>query len=116
MNIVRLLYPILLLLALPAVVSAQPRGQFQYEDDDVIIIIGARTPEQLAAFYTGRGFNQASIDAITSTCFVFGMIENKTYDALWLDLDDWQFVSADGDPITRISLDDWKKTWKKTGL
>ena len=116
MNIFRLLYPILLLLALPTLVSAQPRGQFQYEDDDVIIIIGARTPDQLAAFYTGRGFNQASIDAITSTCFVFGMIENKTYDALWLDLADWKFISANGEVVNRITLDDWKETWKKTGL
>ena len=89
---------------------------FTVEDNDMIIVIGTRTPEQLAAFYTGRGFNKDSIDAIASTCFVFGMVENKTYDALWLDLEDWKFTAADGRPMQRISLEDWKKTWKRTGL
>jgi hypothetical protein len=101
---------------LPQLSIAQPKGNFRLDDKDVSIVIGARTPDQLAAFYTGRGFNRASIDAITATCFVFAIIKNKTYEAFWLDLDDWQFTAADGKPIRRISLDEWKNTWQETGL
>jgi hypothetical protein len=55
-----------------------------FEDKDITVIIGSRTPEQLSAFYTGRGFNQAAIDEIAKKCFIFGMVDNKTYDRLWL--------------------------------
>lgn len=86
------------------------------EDKDITVVIGSRTPDQLEAFYSGRGFNSASIDEIKKTCFVFGMVDNKTYDTLWLSLDDWNFVSADGSPLKRYKRDDWKKIWNKTGL
>ncbi len=88
----------------------------RFDDKDITVIIGSRTPDQLAAFYTGRDFNQASIDAIIKTCFVFGMVKNKTYDVLWLILDDWKFFAADGSPIKRIKRDDWAKIWQRTGL
>ncbi len=87
-----------------------------FEDKDITVIIGSRTPEQLSAFYTGRGFNQASINAITKKCFIFGMVDNKTYDRLWLILDDWQFFAADGSPMKRLKKGDWAKIWKETGL
>lgn len=88
----------------------------RFEDKDITVVIGTRTPDQLAAFYSGRGFNQASIEAITKTCFVFGMVKNKTYDTLWLTLDDWRFIAADGSQIKRIKRDDWTKVWQQTGL
>ncbi len=88
----------------------------RYDDKNMTVVIGSRTPDQLAAFYTGRGFDQASIDAITKTCFVFGMVKNKTYDLLWLTLDDWKFFAADGSQIKRIKRQDWTKIWQRTGL
>lgn len=88
----------------------------RFDDKNITVVIGSRTPDQLAAFYTGRGFNQASIDAITKTCFVFGMVNNKTYDVLWLTLDDWKFFTADGEPIKRIKRQDWAEVWQQTGL
>ena len=91
-------------------------GIHRFEDSDVTIVIGSRVPEQLAAFYTGRGFNQASIDAITKKCFIFGMVENKTYDTLWLILDDWKFYAADGSEMKRWKKSDWLEVWQKTGL
>jgi hypothetical protein len=87
-----------------------------FEDKDITVIIGSRTPEQLSAFYTGRGFNQAAIDEIAKKCFIFGMVDNKTYDRLWLILDDWKFFAADGSPMKRLKKDDWADVWKKTGL
>jgi len=91
-------------------------GVNRYEDKELTVVIGSRTPDQLAAFYSGRGFNQASIDAIKKTCFVFGMVDNKTYETLWLSLDEWEFIAADGTPLKRFKRDDWKKTWQQTGL
>ena len=87
-----------------------------FEDKDITVIIGSRTPEQLSAFYTGRGFNQAAIDAITEKCFIFGIVDNKTYERLWLTLNDWKFFAADGSPMKRLKKDDWARVWKETGL
>lgn len=87
-----------------------------FEDEDITVIIGSRTPEQLSAFYTGRGFNQASIDEIARKCFIFGVVDNKTYDRLWLILDDWKFFAADGSPMKRLKKKDWAEVWKETGL
>ena len=91
-------------------------GIHRFEDNDVTVVIGSRTPEQLTAFYSGRGFNQASIDAITKKCFIFGLVENKTNDTLWLVLDDWKFYAADGSEMKRWKKDDWQEVWQKTGL
>ncbi|MGB5728041.1 MAG: hypothetical protein WBM52_12620, partial [Thiogranum sp.] len=62
----------------------------KYEDDQVSMRLVLRTPEQLSAFYQGRGFNQAAIDRILETCFITPIIHNKTLDAVWLELDNWQ--------------------------
>lgn len=106
-----------LLIFLPMAKAADTKpNTHRIEDKDITVVIGSRTPDQLAAFYTGRGFNQASIDEINKTCFVFGMVDNKTYDRLWLSLDDWNFYTADGKPLKRYKRDDWKKIWQQTGL
>ena len=95
----------------------KPReGVSRFEDSDMTVVIGSRKPEQLAAFYAGRGFNQQAIEEITKKCFVFGMINNKTYDVLWLILDDWTFFAADGSEMKRLKKTDWAETWEKTGL
>jgi hypothetical protein len=86
-----------------------------YEDDTLKIRIVLRTPEQLSAFYIGRGFNQAAIDAILATCFVTPIVHNKTFEALWLVLDDWRF-SRDGTDIPRLGRDYWPERWAKAGL
>ncbi len=91
-------------------------GRHRFENKDLTVIIGSRTSEQLAAFYTGRGFDQTSINAITKTCFIFGIVKNSTYDVLWLTLDDWEFLAADGTEMKRWKKPDWKAVWKETGL
>jgi len=91
-----------------------PTGPW-YEDASVFIRIVQRTPEQLTAFYLGRGFNQAAINSILDTCFITPVIENKTFDALWLELDRWVF-SRDGEPIPRITRDYWPDKWRSAAL
>lgn len=86
-----------------------------YEDDEVFIRIVLRSPDQLTAFYLGRGFNQAAIDRILATCFVTPVIHNKALPLLWLDLDDWQF-SRDKELIPRIKRDYWPDKWQQADL
>lgn len=91
-----------------------PTGPW-YEDEEVFIRIVLRSPEQLAAFYIGRGFNQASIDRVLDTCFITPVIHNKTLPLLWLNLDDWRFSRADS-VIPRIKRDYWPEKWRASGL
>lgn len=95
----------------------------KYEDDEIYMRIVLRTPEQLSAFYIGREFNQAAIDEILKTCYVTPIIKNKKFEALWLELDNWEFFldtkvdeKGDGKPIKRIKRDYWKKIWEKVSL
>lgn len=87
----------------------------RYEDDEVLVRIVQRSPEQLTAFYLGREFNQASIDRILETCFVTPIIHNKTLEVLWLELDHWQFNRGD-EAIQRIKRDYWPEKWEQSGL
>ena len=84
----------------------------KYEDDQVSMRLVLRTPEQLSAFYQGRGFNQAAIDRILETCFITPIIHNKTLDAVWLELDNWQF-DAGRQSIARITRDYWSGKWQR---
>jgi hypothetical protein len=100
--------------ALPAPPPPAAPGP-SYADDSVSIRIVQRSPEQLAAFYLARGFNQAAIDQILKTCVITPIIENKTFDALWLELDRWRFTRAD-DTIARLPRDYWPEQWRASGL
>lgn len=91
-----------------------PAGPW-YEDDEVFIRIVLRSPEQLTAFYLGRGFNRGAIDRILQTCFVTPVIHNKTLPLLWLNLDDWQFSRGET-VIPRIKRDYWPEHWQAAGL
>ena len=99
--------------------SATPAQQqppsLRYEDDQVMVRLVMRTPDQLAAFYLGREFNPAAIDQILATCFVTPIVHNKTLDVLWLELDAWQFSQGDR-PIARIKRDYWPDKWREAGL
>ena len=94
---------------------ADGKNPLKYEDEQVSMRLVLRTPEQLSAFYQGRGFNQAAIDRILETCFITPIIHNKTLDAVWLELGNWQF-EAGKQPIARITRDYWSGKWREAGL
>ncbi len=87
----------------------------KYEDEQVSMRLVLRTPEQLSAFYQGRGFNAAAIESILDTCFITPIIHNKTLDVLWLELDNWRF-SASGQELARIKRDYWAGQWRLASL
>lgn len=94
---------------------ADGKDPLKYEDDQVSMRLVLRSPAQLSAFYQGRGFNQAAIDRILETCFITPIIHNKTLDAVWLELDHWQF-EAGGQAVPRIGRDYWPGKWREAGL
>ena len=103
--------------------TAAVRLPLTYEDDEIYMRIVLRTPEQLTGFYFGRKFKQAAIDEILKTCYITPIIKNKKFDALWLELDNWEFYletkmdnEADNKPIKRIKRDYWEKIWRKVSL
>lgn len=98
----------------PAAPVQQPPSP-RYEDAQVKVRVVMRTPDQLTAFYLGRGFNRAAIDKILETCFITPIIHNKALDVLWLELDEWQFSQGDK-VIARIGRDYWPEKWREAGL
>jgi len=87
----------------------------RYEDAQVSVRVVMRTSDQLTAFYLGREFNRAAIGKILETCFVTPIVQNKTLDVLWLELDEWQFSRGDT-VIPRIKRDYWLDKWQEVKL
>jgi hypothetical protein len=86
-----------------------------YENDYFRLQLSPRTPNQIAAFYTGRGFPPFAIEELRQSCFVTVGLRNKSKQIVWLDLSNWQFITADGE-LKRYRRSDWKKRWKELGL
>ncbi|WP_158675452.1 hypothetical protein [Thiohalobacter thiocyanaticus] len=110
-------FPLLLLLGtLPAGAQdgplAQLPGRVEHDDSRLNVILVPRTPQQMAAFYEGRGFPDAMIDLTRRYCFVTVLLQNKTEDILWHELERWRFVTADGTAIARRSRDWWQAQWE----
>lgn len=87
-----------------------------FENELVLMEASTSKPENLAAFYTGRGFSQEAVHEITQTCFVTVHIVNKSDDITWLTLDDWVFTSVSGETINKIRRTDWKPVWQRINM
>jgi len=85
------------------------------ENDDLLVRLIPRSPDQMAAFYEARGFPQAAIDRIRQTCFVTVHIENRSTNVIWLELDQWRFT-GDGKPLPRLDAAYWQAQWDDIGL
>jgi len=94
---------------------ARDSDRLSYEDDTLKVRLVLRTPDQLTAFYLGRGFNRAAIDEILATCFITPIVHNKTFPVLWLALDDWRF-NRGATEIARLRRDYWPARWAEAGL
>lgn len=76
------------------------------------IRLNPRTPEQIAAFYYGRGFPSAMVKKIQTLCFITIGVRNKTNGLLLLDFNNWKFQSAKGQ-VKRYTRTHWIAQWKK---
>ncbi|MGD8408480.1 MAG: hypothetical protein PVF21_07700 [Thiohalophilus sp.] len=100
-----------LLFLLPFSATAKP----SHESDDLVVNLTPRTPQQIAAFYEGRGFSEAMIDVLRKQCFITVFIRNRSRDIIWLDLQHWKFTNTNG-VIIRRDREYWKARWQKMGI
>lgn len=96
-------------MALPA--PARP----DYDSGKLTVDLTPRTPRQIAAFYEGRGFEEAMIEVLREQCFITVFINNKSRDIIWLDLQHWQFSNAAGE-IARRDREYWKARWQEMNI
>lgn len=85
------------------------------ENNNLLVVLVPRSPDQMAAFYEARGFPQTAIERIRQTCFMTVHIENKSRDVIWLDLDQWRFTAA-GKPLQRLDTSYWEAQWDAIDL
>ncbi len=81
-----------------------------FENNQIKVRLTPRTPDQMAAFYSARGFPEEMVKIVRQQCFITVVIRNQSDDILWLDTDNWRFESADG-PVTRYGRPYWQKRW-----
>lgn len=105
---------IALLLVHPAP-AQQADGTYVAENQALKIRLMPRTPEQIAAFYEGRGFPDRMIDVLREACFLTTTISNKSDRVIWHDLDEWRFTTPEG-PVARYTRDQWKARWAKMDI
>lgn len=102
------------ILPLGTLEAAKP-GRHVYETKMLKLVVTPRTPQQMAAFYEGRGFPAKAIAQTRTACFFTIGLHNKTRDILWLDTASWKFQTANG-PLTPITRDEWKQRWQQLEL
>jgi len=86
-----------------------------FENDQFRLHLSPRTPNQIAAFYTGRGFPPFAIDEVRKLCFITVGLRNKSNDLLWLDLSNWRFTTSEGE-LKRYLRPALKQHWQELGL
>lgn len=99
----------LLLIVLPTAVSAADR----LRADGIEIGFSVRTPEQIVAFYTGRGMPVAAAQRLAAHCMVTVGIENGRDDIVWLEPARWRYTDAQGKPIARLNRAYWNKELRR---
>ena len=86
-----------------------------FENEHFRINLSPRTPNQIAAFYTGRGFPQSAIDEVQKWCFITIGLRNKSKELVWLDLSNWRFTTSDGE-LKRYLRTDIRQRWQELSL
>ncbi len=107
----------ILFIAMASLVIAYPlqaktRNIAQYSDTQIKIRFSPRTPQQIAAFYEGRGFSKAMVNILKQQCFITIGIRNKSQHIIWLDLEDWTFTNNNGQ-LKRLNRAHWLSVWQK---
>ena len=86
-----------------------------FENEQILMVLVPRAPEQMAAFYEARGFPQNAIDLITDTCFVTIHIDNKSQQVTWLETGNWRLTSND-QALSIMGTDYWEQQWDEIDL
>lgn len=97
---------------LDASFAAEKKNRYKFENKLIKFGLYPRTPEQMAAFYEGRGFPKQAIDATIQHCFITVGMRNISKTKIWLDLSRWRIYSNQGE-VKRTSRTQWKQKWKQ---
>ena len=101
---------------MPAITAAHAAERGVYQNSGVTFSISVRTPEQIRAFYSGRGFPETAILELESKCLLTVGIQNNRKDIVWLEPSKWRFVTEHGAEVPRISRDEWNLHWAKLNI
>jgi hypothetical protein len=72
-------------------------------------------PDQLRAFYLGRGFSQEDAERVARACVFQTQFRNEGVAAgIDFDLADWRIIVAEGERPLKLKRH-WQKEWAKTG-
>lgn len=85
------------------------------DSPELRVKLTSRSPQQMIAFYEARGFSKPMLDTIRQYCFITAYIRNKNNDIIWLDMNNWQFIS-DHKPLIRIDRYQLKKIWQRMDI
>ena len=97
-------------------ITAPPDARREIRDQGLVVSLSPRTPDQLYAFYSARGFPETALQHITRRCFLTIGIRNERSDVVWLELDNWRFIDRHGRELARIKRTEWNARWDRIQL
>lgn len=102
-----------LTLAVSVATAATPaRERLGYEGQGIRLTVSVRTPEQVLAFYSARGFPDNAVRALAEKCLVTVGMRHQRKAVVWLEPSRWRFVAADGTEIRRLDRAYWAQRWQ----
>lgn len=101
------------LLVLLAFLSTAVAAADRLRVDGIEIGFSVRTPEQIVAFYTGRGMPVAAAQRLAAHCMVTVGIENGRDDIVWLEPARWRYTDAKGKSVARLNRAYWNKELRR---
>lgn len=102
---------LLMCLATLARAADQPPARHAFAGQGLTLHAETRTPDQMAAFYTGRGFPAAMLNPITHVCFLTVSMRHTRRDVVWLEPSRWRMLDAEGNSVNRLDRDFWNRVW-----
>lgn len=100
---------------LPAA-SARAAERDTYQSNGITFSVSVRTPDQIRAFYAGRGFPEAAITELASKCLLTVGMRNNRQDIVWLEPAKWRFVTAQGAEVHRVTREEWALHWEQLNI
>ena len=102
------------LLCLASGVSAvdKPALRTSFSSQGLMVHVQARTPDQMTAFYTGRGFPAAMLEPISHVCFLTVSMRHTRKGVVWLEPERWRMQDAEGNTVRRLGRDFWDRVWE----
>ncbi len=84
--------------------------------DGVTLELTQRTPEQVEAFYLGRGFPPELARRIAGFCVLVVALRNQSQAPIRYELDRWRYVTPDGKARIPRPKEDWIREWREYGV